>query len=336
MELIYIKRSGVWKGLSTDLTYDSKLGKKLLEPHSYGGVKKFSTQDHYYEMSEDAYIKAQRDCFKFFYRITSKNLSLGKNDIIKDRTIACNLMIMKYDLKSPETGSLVLRDASPYMAKLMYSEGNILPDQYEKDIFEYARKFFRHVTMMRNSGNTLMMDTDDRTIKNIILGICPFALPSMNSLRRYDKYAVKQLHKAGMEYDDICEEVASHSLMPVCLGSYTGFNEYVEKIVAETIFEYEYPKRIESSWAKEVNRYIKATWMTDPELKDGVPIPCRIVGRKNEKICVLASDADAEFDLPYSPDGIYNVDQSWLMVLTRDDSDKKHIKEAGLDACTLI
>ena len=76
--------------------------------------------------------------------------------------------------------------------------------------------------------------------------------------------------------------------------------------------------------------------MTDPEFKDAVPIPCHIVGRKEEKICVLASDADAEFDLPYSPDGIYNVDQSWLMILTRDESDKKQLKDAGLDACTLI
>ncbi len=336
MELVYIKPSGVWKGLSSELTYDSKLSKKILEPYSYGGVRKESIQGPYYEMSEKAYMKAQRDCFKYFYRITCKNLSLGKNDIIKDRTVICNLMIMKFDMKSPETGSLVLRDASPYMAQLMYTDGNIPPEEYEKDIMEYAWNFFKHITMLRNTGDTRMMDTDDRAIKNIILGICPFALPSLDSLRKYDKYAVTQLHKQGLDYDTICKEVSEHSLLPICLGSYTGFQEYVKKIVAETVFEYEYPKHIESSWAKSVNEYVKAAWLTDPEIENVAPVPCRIVDKKNEKIRVLASDADAEFDLPYSRDDIYTVDQSWLMILTRDESDKENLKEAGLVSCILI
>ncbi len=338
MELIYIEPGGVWKGLASHLTADLSLGNSMLDPRKYGGIRKDS--DHhgsYYVMKEEAYRKAQRDCFKFFYRNASRKLSLGDNEIIRDRTIACNLMLMKYDMQSLETGRMVLRDASPYMAKLMYGEiRQITPEEYEENIIEYAQNFAKQVERLRNDGNFFIMETPVKAVEAILMGVVPFALPKIISIRKYDKYIATQLLMMGRQFEDIYEKVSEYSLLPVCLASDAGFEGYVRKIVAEAIFEYKYPERIESQWAKEVNEHIKMSWLFNPDEEGAIPIPCRIVGKKGDKIKVLASDADAELELPYNRDGIYEVDSSWLMILSKEDTDEKWFSEAGLISCTLI
>lgn len=337
MELIYIQPGGVWKGLASHLTVDLDLGKQMLDPRAYGGIRKDSTTNgSYYVMTENAYKKAQRDCFKFFYRNTSRKLT-SDNEIIKDRTIACNLVLMKYDMQGWETGGMVLRDASPYMAKLIYNESkHISPEEYEQSVIEYARNFARHIEKLRNDGNSFIMETQVKPVEAILSGKIPFALPKIDSIRKYDRHIAIELLTNGCQYDEICQKVSEYSLLPVCLASDTGFKEYVRKIVAEVIFERNYPERIESQWARDVNKHIQGIWLTNPDYDDMMPIPCRIVGKKQGKIRVLASDADAELELPYSQDDIYEVDQSWLLILTKDDGGVQLLREAGIDSCQWI
>lgn len=339
MELIYIEPSGVWKGLSTELTKDPVSDIEMLKPHTYGGVRKDSGDGPYYVMREEAYNKAQRECFKFFYRNTSRSLYSGyKNEIIKDRTIACNLILMKFDMKSPETGSMVLRDASPYMAKLMYdTNSNITPDEYERSIIDYAHNFARQIDKLKSVGSLFILETEEKSIEDILIGIFPFILPKIEAIRNHDKHIVVRLLEQGKQYDEICEKISEYSLLPVCLASETGFDNYVKKIVAEATFEYKYPSRIESLWAKNINEHIRAAWLTNPCIEDAVPIPCHIVGKTGfDKVQVLANDADAELEMPYSKDNIYVVDPSWLIILTRNDEDMKHLMDEGLGSCSWV
>ena len=338
MELIYIVPRGVWKALASDLAVDPEFGNKMLDLRTYGGMPKISDGGYgsYYVMDEESYQKAQRDCFKFFYRNISRRLPIGNNEIVKDRTIACNLMMKKFDMKTPETGSCVFRDASPYMARLIYAKGNISPEDYEKEIIEYAKKFVAHVEKIINDGNLFLAETNIREINRILSRKVPFTLPKIISLRKYDNYIAKQFLLRGKDYNEICEKVKMYSFIPVCLASDTGFENYVGKIVAETIFEYKYPFRIESHWARYVNSHIRGVWLTNPALDEVLPKPCRIVGKSDGKIQVLANDADAELGLPYSRDNIYSVDQSWLIILTNNQMDEIELKSAGLDSCLLI
>lgn len=344
MELIYIEPLGVWKGLSMKLTLDPDLGKIMLDPHTYGGKKKYLPDMpgvSYYVMQEDKFKKAQRDCFKFFYRNSSRKLSIN-NEIIRDRTIVCNLMSMKYDMTIPETGSMVLRDASPYMAKLMYDDTlKIDPDEYQESVIEYARNFNKQINKLRNYGSLFILDSQVESITSILMEVYPFSLPKLDAIRRFDKYISTKLIMRDWQYEEICDKVREYSLLPACLASDTGFNEYVQKIVAEAIFEYKYPTRIESGWARDVNKYIRGAWLTNPHLKGAVPIPCRIVDSSvdrlgNNKIKVLASDADAELELPYNRDDIYVVDPSWLVILTKNTEDMNHLIEAGFSSCEWV
>ena len=338
MELVYIKPSGVWKGLASNLTVDWDFGKQMMDPSAYGAIRRDSAHGSYFVMTEKAYLKAQRDCFKYFYRNASRKLMLSYNEIIRDRTIACNLLLMKYDMQSLETGGLVLRDASPYMAKLIYNEiRHISPDEYEKSIIEFARNFARHIEMLRNDGNLFIMETKIKPVEEILSGKIPFALPKLDSIRKYDRHIASNLLASGSQYEYICQKVSEYSLLPVCMLSDSGYDDYVRKIVAEVIFEHDYPERIESQWAREVNAHIQGIWLNNPDSDDMLPIPCRIVGKTAEnKIKVLASDADAELGLPYSRDDIYEVDQSWLLILTKNEGEAEWLMEAGIDSCKWI
>ena len=338
MELIYIEPSGEWKKLASHLAEDIDLGnRRLLDPRVYGGILKESSSGNYYVMNESAYRKAQRDCFMFYYRNTSRNLSLGSNEIIRDRTIACNLLLLKYDLKSPESGSMFLRDASPYMAKLVYmADYRISPDEYEESIFEYAQKFVHKIELLKSEDVILSLDNPVMEINDILSGKTPFVLPKLDSIRKFDKQLANRLLKNGEKYEDVCNRITKYSLLPVCLANDYGFDDYVRKVVAEAIFDMNYPERIESGWAKEINEHITGAWLNKPGEDEILPIPCRIVGKTDTKIQVLANDADAEFGLPYSRDDIYEVDESWLTLLTNDEADIKKLKEAGLKSCTWI
>ena len=339
MELIYIEPGGEWKRLASHLAEDIDLGKrKLLDPRVYGGVLKETSSGNYYVMTETAYRKAQRDCFMFYYRNTSRILSLGANEIIRDRTIACNLIVLNYDLKTPETGSMFLRDASPYMAKLLYKAADyyISADEYEEGIIEYAQKFINKINLIKSDDIILSLDNPVLEIGNILSGKTPFILPKLDSIRRYDKQVAKQFLKKGKNQEEVCGYIAKYSLLPVCLANDFGFDSYVRKVVAEAIFDIKYPERIESGWAKEINEHISGAWLNKPDNDDILPMPCRIVGKTESRIQVLANDADAEFGLPYSRDDIYEVDQSWLLLLTNDAEDIKKLKEAGLSSCNWI
>ena len=337
MELVYIEPVGLWKGLSSELTTIPNIeNKRLLDPCAYGGIPKDSSHGVYYVMQEESYQKAQRDCFKFFYRNMNMMLPPSKDALIKDRTVVCNLLSMKFDMSLPETGSMVLRDASPYMVRLSYEEGSGIspsPDDYEKDVLSYGRNFIAQVEKLRCNGNLFFFQTEDEKIQDILLGKIPFILPDLKSLRKYDKHIAIQFFLKGKGYEEICDKVREYSLLPVCRSSYTGFDEYVKNIVAEVIFECQYPVRIESLWARKVNSLIHGAWLTDPHRNGSPRIPCRIVGRVGQEVQVLASDADAEFDLCYSRDDVYAVDQTWLVIRT---DHAEELKEAGLRFCEWI
>lgn len=329
MDLIYIMPGGVWKGLASHLTVDPNTGSPMLNPCVYGGKREKIEASYFYIMQEEAYQKAQRECFNFFYRNTASQLP-GNDKINKDKTIACNLILMKYDMQNPETGSLVLRDSSPYMAQLIYDNNSqITPEEYENEIIEFARRFSGQIEKLRNDGNFFFIETKVKEIESIIMGAIPFALPTLDAIRRYDKHVATKLFIRGKHYDDICKKVLDSSLMPVCTEMYTGFEDYVGKAVAEAIFEYKYPERIESDWARNTNWHIKETWLVNP-LNEEVKIPCRIVGRTHDKVQVLANDADAELDLPYCKDDIYEVDSSWLIIVVTETGDVRWLRDAGL------
>lgn len=334
MELVYIEPVGLWRGLSSELTAIPNTGnERLLDPCAYGGIPKDSVTGTYYVMTEEAYQKAQRDCFKFFYRSTSMLLPPSENDIMKDRTVVCNLLSMKFDMGLPETGSMVLRDASPYVARLACDAGEERLAEYESGILAYGKRFVAQIEKIRCNGNLFMFETEEEEIRDILWGKVPFALPGLPSIRSYDKYLAVQFFLKGKDYEEICGIIQEYSLLPAWLPSCKGFVGYARNIVAEVIFDCQYPIRIESLWARKVNRLIQGTWLENPLRNDNVRVPCRIVGRIGDDVQVLASDADAELGLPYQRDDIYLVSQTWISIRTNYAG---QLEEAGLRFCNWV
>ena len=311
MSQVLIVPEGRIEELASELVpgIDPFTGKPVFHPQDFGAGLAVHDGHEILTLKRSAFERAQRECFRGYYVLASRILSLRKDAVLRDKTIVSNLMMEGYECFQPLRGRSVIEDASPHgMELLLLGKSRATFDAYVALILAAS---YSYVQCIRHLGGNYMGVEDAKNYfvhpdsnREKTSGVSPFRLPAPQNCRLFDQEAVRRMLMRGASTQEAENAVKCNSPMAIYWNSYSiakrtaiyGDRNYARNLVAETLVDLLHEGKKRTTWGERFAAAVSCSWYWDGEHMD-TKMPCSVIGKARngmiEIICHPLHPTDA-------------------------------------------